>query len=292
MAKTLSDSFINTLAGLTMGVVELYKMSATGMSTFLYTDSNTKVSYAGLTYEPYPIKRSQISFSTDLKVDQTNLTFAKSWGLENAIFKDVFSGSDVQITRVNLDLPDTDNLLLFDGEVSDFQLDELNVDVRCQTLDFLNFELPKREHQTACNWVVYDTYCGLTIADWTKSHLIRNTNSNFIVSSTLMGSTVDNTLGEIIDTTVEDQYWRGGFIKSTSGNNIELIRHITDHVGMTVTVLPPFPFDSIAGSTVISPDTCDSIPGCDHSITDCEDKFNNLNNFGGFPYIPNQDSVI
>lgn len=287
MSRTLSTSFTNTLAGLTMGVVELYKISATGMSTFLYTDSNTKVSYAGLTYDPYPIKRSKISFSSDLKVDQTNLTFAKSWGLDNAIVKDVFSGSDVQITRVNLDLPDTDNLLLFDGEVSDFQLDELNATVRCQTLDFLNLELPKREHQTACNWSVYDTFCGLTIADWTESHKIRNTNRNFLISTTLAGTTFDDTLGGIVDTTFEDQYWRGGFIKSTSGANDQLIRHITNHVGVTVNVLPPFPFDFVEDT-----DTFDSVPGCDHSITDCEDKFNNLINYGGFPFIPNQDSVI
>ena len=32
--------------------------------------------------------------------------------------------------------------------------------------------------------------------------------------------------------------------------------------------------------------TVDIYPGCAHTLSDCRDKFNNLDNYGGFPYIP------
>jgi hypothetical protein len=474
LARTLSSSFTSTLAGLTMSVVELYRISTPGMSTFTYTDSNTQVyvppttpslSYAGLTYDPYPIKRNKISFSTDLKIDQTEITLAKNWGIDNAIVKDVLNGASVQIIRVNTDLPDVDNLLLFDGEVADTGLNELNATLRCQTLDFLNLELPKREFQVACNWKLYDEFCTIDSDDFKVS--IPNTdilevtpsldsyisqsssgqtfgyNANLSVSglttdifrtllkfdfsqirtnATIVGATLSLYYYDFVDSgavgkkfnaaritntswdenvtwdtqpaftatgitsatipgatnawvswNVKDQvitakddvgkishfmitdsdegsspggsdfysrdyigntalrpklsikyengfdllrsttrdvitaddiagpigsplaleYFRGGFIKATSGKNNLLRRQITGHTSSilgtthdTVHVIPPFPFDFELV------DGIELLPGCDHSITDCETKYNNLINYGGFPWVPNQDSVL
>ena len=283
MARILSSSFTNTLAGLTMNVVELYKISATGMSTFTYTDSNSKlylspstlVGYAGLTYAPYPIKRNKISFSTDLKIDQTEVILAKNWGIDNAIVKDILGGASIQIIRVNADLPDEDRLLLFDGEIADTNIDEQDITLRCQTLDFLNLELPKREFQVACNWQLYDEFCNVILSDFTLGLTTENLNT-----------TTRNIISAPSIANQSDDYYLGGYVQSNSGTNSGLKRHISSHIGQTVTVTPPFPFDFELT------DDIDVIPGCDHSIVDCEVKFDILINYGGYPWIPNQDSVL
>lgn len=279
MTRPLSDSFNASLAGQTMSVVELFSISSVGMSSFRYTDGNESISYAGLTYDPYPVKRSRISFTSDLKVDETTLTFAKNWGVDNAIRRDTLAGADVQIVRVNRDIPDDSNVILFDGEIGDTTINELNVVARCQTLDFLNVELPLREYQVACNWRIYDVYCGLTQADHSLTSTITGGVRNVLVGPNIAGTSQDDPLA--------DEYWTLGFAQALSGMNEDIIRQVTSHTGMTVTVVPPFPFDFD-----LDTDTVKLVLGCNHSVSDCEDVFSNLINYGGFPFIPNEDTMI
>ena len=279
MSRSLPTSYSTTLAGSTMSIIELYKISSTGMSSFNYTDAGFGISFAGITYDPYPIKRSKISFSTDLKTDQTDVTLAKNWGIDMGIRKDVLAGATIQIYRVNADLADTDSVLLFDGEVSDTQIDESIIKLRCATLDFLNIELPKREFQVGCNWQLYGSHCGVTLANF----LVSTTNSLFTTSTKVISAPE---IQAFAGTTFADNYFRGGYVTGLSSDNRDLTRHITSHVGITITILPPFPFDFALT------DDIQLAPGCDHNLTDCEDKFNNLINYGGFPWIPNQDKVL
>lgn len=274
MSRSFTDSYTSVLAGSTMAVVELFNISASGMSNFLYTDCNVGLTFHSNHFLPYPIKRGKISFSTDLKVDETNITLAKNWGTDMGIYKNVMAGATVQIHRVNLDNPEWDWVLLFDGDVSDTRVDEAIINLRCTTLDFLNFELPKRELQVACNWQLYGPYCGLTQGPYS-------------VSTTLgLSDNSPSTLVSDVFSHPTEQYFRGGFVVGLSGDNNELIRHITDHTGPALSILPPFPFDVETGVNVRV------VPGCDHSTTDCTDRFDNLDNYGGFPFIPNYDQVF
>jgi uncharacterized phage protein (TIGR02218 family) len=257
-----------------MTVAEIFSISAAGMSNFRYTDAGQGVSFAGTTFTPYPIKRGKISFSTDLKTDETHIIMAKNWGTEMAVYKDILAGATVQIHRVNLDRPEMESVLLFDGEVSDTTIDEATIDLRCTTLDFLNLELPKRELQVACNWQMFGPYCGITVGDWSVTSTggvdevdpVFLSNSAFVVGLT--------------------QHLRGGFVVGLSGHNQHLVRHIINHFESQIAVLPPFPFDFEAGQNVRV------APGCEHDVDVCETKFDNLKNFGGFPYIPNYDQVF
>jgi uncharacterized phage protein (TIGR02218 family) len=262
-----------------MSVVELFSLSAVGMSSFLYTDGNAPIGYAGFTYDPYPIKRGRISFSSDLKVDEVTLTFAKNWGVDNAIRRDVLAGADVQIVRVNRDRPNDDNVILFDGEVGDTQIDELDVVARCQTLDFLNVELPLREYQVACNWRVYDDYCMLDAEDYSVLTTVTSTTRNIFSGTYVAGTSTTGALA--------DEYWTLGYARGMSGLNEDIVRQVTSHVGTTVTVVPPFPFDFEEGVDEVT-----LTLGCKHSVDDCEDVFDNIINYGGFPFIPNEDTMI
>jgi uncharacterized phage protein (TIGR02218 family) len=138
----------------------------------------------------------------------------------------------------------------------------------------LNWELPKRELQVACNWQLYGPYCGIdqSIYSVTTTDGLDDNSPSVLVSDDFIHAT--------------PQYYRGGFVVGLSGDNTELIRHITDHTGNELSILPPFPFDIETGVNVRV------VAGCDHSTGDCADVFDNLNNYGGFPFIPNYDQVF
>ncbi len=279
MTKKIFGGLLSHVAGLTHSVVELYKISAVGMSTFTWTDANRGISFSGMSFYPWPIKRSKISFSSDFRVDQTEVTCAKNWGIERAVEKDVLSGANFEIYRVRVDNPSNDYTVMFSGEVAQIQTGEMEVTLRGQTLDFLNVEVPKREYQVMCNWKLYDEFCTMDAYGWLVGSCFLTTSADgkTLVSQAFAGTSV---------ATYVNGYWNQGYIRATSGPNDELKREVSSHVGMSITVVPPFP------ETVSAQDTFQIYPGCNHDMTDCENIFSNIVNYGGFPFIPRQDDIL
>ncbi len=274
MTKTIFGSLLSHVAGLTHSVVEIYKLSPVGMTTFAWTDSNADISFRGLIYSPWPLKRSKISFSSDFKTDQTEVTVAKNLELEDAIDKDILTGADFEIIRVRVDNPDSDYTIMFSGEVANVQIGEMELTLGVHTLDFLNLEVPKRDYQVMCNWKLYDEFCTVDARGW-------------LVGSCFSATSVDGkTLTAIAFADEANNHWTQGYIRATSGQNEEIKREVSSHSGQTITVVPPFP------QTISAEDTFQIYPGCAHNLDDCENKFHNLINYGGFPFIPRQDDVL
>ncbi len=85
-----------------------------------------------------------------------------------------------------------------------------------------------------------------------------------------------------------DDFFNYGNIVWKTGANTGLVNEIFDYVDVTgeITLRIPTKFD-IAAS-----DTFDIFPGCDKQRSTNISKFNNLENFGGFPFLPGQDRLI
>jgi hypothetical protein len=84
----------------------------------------------------------------------------------------------------------------------------------------------------------------------------------------------------------EDYYYYQGELKITGGDNNGQRRMILNLEDGIVTVAWPFTYDVELG------DTYELYPGCDKKPETCKDKFNNLANFKGFPYIPKVEETI
>lgn len=101
------------------------------------------------------------------------------------------------------------------------------------------------------------------------------------VTGTLTGVTSkaivrDSTRAEAAD------YFAAGTLQFTSGANaglkpMEVKRHEADG---TIEVFEPFHYTPEVG------DAYTLIPGCRKRLADCRDKWNNVANFGGFPWVP------
>ena len=80
-------------------------------------------------------------------------------------------------------------------------------------------------------------------------------------------------------------WFNNGAVLFTSGNNAGVSRGIKTAVegtggGLDIELHLRMPFNVDGGETVTL------IPGCDKTITDCGNKFDNVLNFQGHPYIP------
>jgi uncharacterized phage protein (TIGR02218 family) len=71
-----------------------------------------------------------------------------------------------------------------------------------------------------------------------------------------------------------DGYFVGGMLATTAG-----ARMIVGHAGIDLTLVAP-----MVGLT--AGDAVQLYAGCDHTMAHCKDRFGNLDNFGGFPFIP------
>jgi len=83
-----------------------------------------------------------------------------------------------------------------------------------------------------------------------------------------------------------DGYYDNGQIVFTSGPNAGLTKAVKQYFGRTFFFNSPLPFMPNAG------DTFTANPGCDKTQNICTSRFNNLANFGGFPYVPVPETAI
>jgi len=74
----------------------------------------------------------------------------------------------------------------------------------------------------------------------------------------------------------------------TSGANAKLSRAIRSYTGMSggTVLIAPMPFAVAAG------DAFTAYPGCDKQMATCQNKFLNLANYGGAPFIPSPETAI
>lgn len=83
-----------------------------------------------------------------------------------------------------------------------------------------------------------------------------------------------------------DGYFSSGIFEDMDGN----LRFIVSHVGSTLTLIRPmntllqYIADNGYGGL-----TCRIFPGCDRSTDVCHNRFNNLLNHGGFPFMPRKN---
>lgn len=81
-------------------------------------------------------------------------------------------------------------------------------------------------------------------------------------------------------------YFDFGVITFTSGNNSGLSMEVRSYVPKQITLQLPMPYPLQVG------DTYTMHAGCDKSVTTCHDRFSNVVNFRGEPYLPGIDKIM
>lgn len=168
-------------------------------------------------------------------------------------------------------------IILFSGRVSTATVSRNAISLPVKSdLELLNIAMPRNLYQVSCVHTLYDTGCGLARA-------------SFKVSQTV---TAGSTASAILATglTQATGYFDLGVIQFTSGALASLppktVKTYTNAAGVkTVNVASAYPVAPANG------DGFDIYPGCDKLQATCSGKFNNINRFRGYPFVPTAEAA-
>lgn len=251
--------------------VEIYSFRQGGGAFLNYTSAEQPIVVGGTTYTPVPIKRTTPQKAKEISQTRLEITMPSDDVLLDP-FRSILSAVrlDVTISRVQLfegsPAGPSTVYVVFKGYVASvvFNDEEASLELHPFNERFRR-EMPRYTYQSLCNHELYDARCKVVEGFFDYSGLVSGVNGNLI--------TVNGASGAGATAFV------GGFIRTLAGDNW---RQILAQDGDTLTLLIPF-------NTVVIGTTMVLQQGCDHSLSTCLSKFNNVVNFGGFPYVPEKN---
>lgn len=284
--KTSTLALRNLLATGSAQVADLLTITnQAGTVTKRYTDADMKLTWAGNDFvaDEITFTRGPIKTVVGIEVDTLSLTiYAKSTDLFGGVpFLQALHNGALDLARVRLQRayatdfasPIVGVIECFTGEIADIDpITRVHAQMTVNS-DFhrLNMQIPRNLYQAGCIHTLFDAGCALSKAA-------------FIVNgSTASGSTkstINSALGQAAN------YFALGTIEFTSGVNNGLKRTVKSFSGGTFTLSYPLPVVPGIG------DTFSAFPGCDKTQATCTNKFSNIANFRGFPFIPVAETGI
>jgi len=247
---------------------ELFRFSR-GSDIWTLTSSDTEVIYNTETYTPAVIGHGERASQTE--ISKENLTI--SIDIEHELARELLTyyGDEIMVLTLFIQLDATTEVGWKGRYVSQKPSgDKLLIIVESV---FTSLRRPgiRKRYQKTCGHSLYGTYgCKL------------NSESFALESILLAFSGITVTVEDAL--LQEDGYYLGGMIRASSDNSL---RWIVNHAGNVLTLVRPFEQledDGIGASVKI-------YPGCDHTRPTCISKFNNVLNYGGFPWIPNKNPM-
>jgi len=249
--------------------IELYEFKQ-GTETFYYTSNEADVTFASQVYAAVALKREATKQLVDATQEGMNLTVPSNLTFIRRFIL-VTPGKRVSLIlrRFHRNDPDLQAVVLFRGVVQSFRFGrdgrEAILQVAPATVAYSR-NIPRFTFQSLCNHMLYDARCKLNESDPAFSKLLPVT----AVVGSVVTATGAGAFGAdffVAGFAEMDQDFRA--IVSQSTDDLELIAPFsTSPVGTTIRF----------------------VAGCKHRLVeDCEGKFNNVSNYGGYPYVPTKN---
>jgi uncharacterized phage protein (TIGR02218 family) len=245
---------------------EFYEITSGG-NVWYYTTYVEGLVFRGVAHEAASVRRSGFTQDTEFGKVELNLQAPVTDVFALYIANLPIEPTQVTIYRaIKSDL--SDYVTLFSGTLKSVTIKDRVAMAKCEARSsLLSSRLPTVIYQSYCNHDVFDDGCELPILTWRVVATITDITGYTITSATFGG--------------YADDYFTGGRVQHGSD-----FRLVTDHVGNVLNLQLPFDARLEVGEDVTV------MPGCDGSPATCKNKFNNLLNFLGFPYIPSSNPVI
>jgi len=245
--------------------LELYVFATGSVVTRLVTsESNFTLGFD--TYTASAVKRDRVKQSSDPFKDGLRVSFPR--GDE---FASQFIGvspdaiTTLTIYRGHYGDPDAQFQVYWKGRVIGARATENEIGLDCESV-FTSIQRPglRAKFEYGCRHTLYGTECRVS------STIYRHVGSVLITSTPT-----------VIDVSGADTYAAGYFNGGMLIDSFGTPRGIVSHSGTSITLTRQFVSLPVGAVTLH--------PGCDHLKETCNTKFNNLDNFGGFPYIPSRN---
>jgi uncharacterized phage protein (TIGR02218 family) len=281
--KTVSPALMTLLqSGQELVMADLYSFKLANGTTLNYADFDVDLVANSVTYSSQgpALKRGTTRTVIGVEVDTLDVSMyphptdtINGVGFLAAASNGLFDGATLTLYRAFLNpVPNVvGTVILFVGDLADLSIGRTGIDIRINSaLAALNIQMPRNLYQAACLHSLYDADCGASRAAF-------SVNSNVRSGSTALS--IVTGLGQ------PDGWFARGYITMTGGANSGVTRTVRWHSGGTVGLLSALP----AAPNVGDPFTL--WPGCDKSMATCKNKFNNLGNFRGMPFVPSPETA-
>jgi uncharacterized phage protein (TIGR02218 family) len=244
--------------------IELYEFIQ-GIQRWNYVSGADPIVRLGQTYTPSNIKRDRIKQSNDPFKDSLKLTFPR-----DDPFASQFIGfapeevTTLTVMRGHYGDPDSEFTTYWKGRVVGGRATENEVHVECESV-FTSIKRPglRAKFEYGCRHTLYLSGCGVNREAYLHTGAVLSVSGGLVVT---VGGAASYPAG----------YFTGGMLVTSDNVARFIVAHTSDQVTLARTV------DGLVGNVKI-------YPGCDHLKETCNTKFANLDNFGGFPYIPTRN---
>ena len=246
-------------------VIELYEF-VQGLQKFNYSSFDETIVFNSQVYKPFSAKRNSIKQTNDIFKDSLSISFPR--GDEFASQFLGFAPEDITtltIRRGHYGDSANEFIAYWKGRIVGAKTSGNEITIDCESV-FTSIKRPglRARFEYSCRRAIYTSGCNVNRELYKHTGLITLINGSNI---TVQGASLQGA-----------GYYTGGLLIVPSGAS----RFITNQTGDVISISRPIP--GLVGSVDV-----DIYPGCDHLKETCLSKFDNLNNFGGFPWIPSRN---
>lgn len=250
-----------------------------GSTVFRFTDQEDPVTHQGQAFTPVPISHTPPEQSGDQTGSNIEISMAFNDEFTAPFVLNFVQIAPAGLTDVTVFKGDTNNspsvTVLWTGSLNAVTFGERDVVLLCKPIaSVFTREGPRASYGTLCNNEFTDNICLVNPDDFTEFAIQVTGLALDGVTFTLGGLTVSQSPNYV------DGTFTGGKMRE-SANSLNT-RLIVDHVGDVITV--QYPFLNLGLGSVV-----DVVQGCDHAISTCDTKFDNVVNFFGFFKTPRQN---
>lgn len=247
---------------------------------YAYTDSESKITFGGRTYQPVTIGRDKITSSGTL--DRTTLEIQINPAAE--VVQLYRAGAPSHVVRLTIyqghvDDPANEFLVVWTGRIISINQSSRFATIAGEPVSTsLRRAGLRRHYQYGCPWSLYGPECKASQAAATVTAPAVEIGQNVI-------GFADGWQGTRIKTK-----FQGGFVQwADAGSNVTQTRTILKVSEGDPAADPVVPDRLLINGQVVGLDvggTVTIVLGCNHQLTDCRDLHDNVLNYGGQPFIP------
>lgn len=217
-----------------------------------------------ITHDSYSLSEevAKSNLKVTLPLDGDFAEDLKNWAPESKTYFTLYRGH----------IGESDYLIYWKGRVISQSFDEQTITIKCESIyTSLKRSGLRSTYTRTCRHILYSNGCGLNAEDFKIEGSLDNVNSIVEIELSNISS-------------YDDGYLSGGFAVFPDGSE----RTILTHVGSIITLSRTSKYlqeDYTIG------DLISVYPGCDKLRATCKSKFSNQINYGGFPWVPDENPI-
>ena len=259
----------------------LYEFN-TSEGTHRYTSTSGEVEWDGQLWAPLAIKHSEVKQSDEMSKNSIKITIPLSSSLAGLFY----GWSPDQVVTLTLrrgHFSETEVRVYWKGRITSHKVRGKNLELSVESVfTSMRRSGARARFQRSCRHALYGRGCKV--------------DKNLFAVSDYIGSISGLTLDIPSAGSKANGWFTGGMIELPDGS----LRMIVSHVGSSITISRASKYleDNYINSgygnsygNFYGGLRVTIYPGCDRTIATCRDKFNNLDNQGGFKWIPSKNPM-